>query len=264
MTLLFNLYQRIFGSNNKTNKKSIIYFGEYHFSNLPLDVGAYIMSFLSVRDLYQVLQVSKHYYTICSSNMVFEQFCANLFVNYCFKNKARNGEDKDEETNYSTNNSNSNASNLYSLSPKSALPFSFSFRATTKALLPTQLFAPKDQKQQAQQEVALKRFLESLHKHREQFQLSFKQLYMYMKTVCSLLHCDNFASFLLKKWKMMNKRDCFTFWDAMIIHSAMQRNPHRTMHPCHSQQPMLQCSDSIMHPLQRICSLEVVPLGSSK
>jgi hypothetical protein len=64
-----NLFNRLF-------KRKPIYHGEHAFSTIPQDVGVYIMSFLTFKEVLNVSLVSRHYFQICGSDMLWEEFSA--------------------------------------------------------------------------------------------------------------------------------------------------------------------------------------------
>ncbi|KAL0490088.1 E3 ubiquitin-protein ligase HECTD [Acrasis kona] len=67
------LFQTLF---NRLFKRKPIYYGEHSFATVPEDVGVYIMSFLSFREVLEVSLVSIHYNQICGSDMLWEEFSA--------------------------------------------------------------------------------------------------------------------------------------------------------------------------------------------
>jgi hypothetical protein len=64
-----NLFSRLF-------KRKQVYHGDHSFSTIPQDVGVYIMSFLTFKEVLNVSLVSRHYNLICGSDMLWEEFCA--------------------------------------------------------------------------------------------------------------------------------------------------------------------------------------------
>jgi len=67
------IFQTLF---NRLFKRKPIYYGEHSFSSIPEDVGVYIMSFLSFREVLNVSLVNIHYNQICGSDMLWEEFAA--------------------------------------------------------------------------------------------------------------------------------------------------------------------------------------------
>ncbi len=64
-----HLFSRLF-------KRKPQYHGDHTWSQVPHDVGVYIMSFMTFKEVLTVSLVSRHYYQICGSDMLWEEFCA--------------------------------------------------------------------------------------------------------------------------------------------------------------------------------------------